>query len=703
MSQELHIKFSNKWPLDEYHSHLRQLLQQLLSLVNVKRCFAIITDDIHFPIYDRSYYESIGRNLCPSYMMHVNESQDLGRPGKSLELHLSAMKASDCDLYVITILNAGQVKRLLKYIYRNRSLNMQRKYILLHDSRLFVEDMLHLWSVFVECLFLKRLMDNSFTISTIAYPGILSGVLVAKQLATWSFGQRIQGSVFFIDKTKNLKGAQLPVAIAEHYPMVQLIRSSNVYQGVEIDIMNALAKALNFHPIYYNANVSDTMDWNDQQDQQNDYYDNETRLIDSLIIGEVSRHVARFAIGDLHLFQAYSHLVELSYPHNFECLTFLTPESTADNSWQTFILPFSGGMWAGVLLSLFVVGSVFYMISFLNAMLSNDGENNKKTFFRCLRWNRLKSEDRVDKNVWQRSSFRIALMRRRSTAVVKYRDIFDDYPNCILLTYSMLLYVALPRMPRNWPLRVLTGWYWIYCILLVATYRASFTAILANPAARITIDTLQELLYSHLPLSTELTENRQFFLDSSDSVAQQLGTSMNIMTHSNDMIARIAKGQCAYYDNEFYLRYLRSTDDSVSDAADAATTTNGVGSGSAALHIMHECVIQMPVVIALEKNSAIKEHVDTYIKYLAESGLIAKWLRDAIQRLPAEEEAPQEALMNLRKFWSSFVALIIGYLIAICAILAENWHFRHYIMKHPMYDTYCPSLYYNFKRLYPDQ
>lgn len=135
-------------------------------------------------------------------------------------------------------------------------------------------------------------------------------------------------------------------------------------------------------------------------------------------------------------------------------------------------------------------------------------------------------------------------------------------------------------------------------------------------------------------------------------------------------------------------------------------------------------MVHMPVVLALEKNSPLKPRVDEKIRQLSEggkgaqkgarsgltklifnprAGLIAKWLKDAISRLPAEEQAPQEALMNLRKFWSSFVALGIGYLISICAILAEHWHFRHIVMRHPVYDVYNPSLYYNFKRLYPGE
>ncbi|KAH8379522.1 hypothetical protein KR009_005421 [Drosophila setifemur] len=674
---------STQHPLDGYHMHLKQLLHKILWAANVKRCFAVITDDLHYPIYDRLLFESVGRRVRPFFLMRVNVSEDLQRPPKQVALVLKAIKDSDCDMHLITILNGWQAQRFLRYIYSSRSLNMQAKFILLHDSRLFERDMIHLWSIFVGTIFLKWHLNDRFTISTIAFPGILSGVLVVKNIAHWETGKSVNGGVLFPDKTRDLQGTSMPVAISEHVPMVQWVNTSNSYHGVEIEIMNSLGKALNFQPVYYKPNQSEDSNWELDEGYGNVNSDeNETR-INSKLIDEAS-HSARFAIGNLHLFQAYLQHVELSLPHNFDCLTFLTPESSTDNSWQTFILPFSGAMWAGVLLSLVIVGTVFYAISFLNAILLSGGSTG---FFRFLRRNR---GDPMDPKIYRRVSFRIAISRYRpSKESRRSRDIFDDYANYILLTYSMLLYVALPRMPNNWPLRVLTGWYWIYCILLVATYRASFTAILANPSARVTIDTLEDLLNSHIPPSTGVTENRQFFLDATDEVARMVGEKMEVVSQSDDLTAQIARGLCAYYDNEFYLRYLRVADES-----------GGVGS---ALHIMRDCVVFMPVVLAMEKNSALKRRIDKTIQHLAEGGLIAKWLKDAVQRLPAEAPAQQEALMNLHKFWSSFVALGIGYVISILALLAERWYFRYFVMKHPMYDVLNPSLYYNFKRIYPDQ
>lgn len=45
------------------------------------------------------------------------------------------------------------------------------------------------------------------------------------------------------------------------------------------------------------------------------------------------------------------------------------------------------------------------------------------------------------------------------------KDIFDNFANCLILTYSMLLVVSIPKLPDRWSVRLLTGWWWIYCVL----------------------------------------------------------------------------------------------------------------------------------------------------------------------------------------------------------------------------------------------
>lgn len=100
----------------------------------------------------------------------------------------------------------------------------------------------------------------------------------------------------------------------------------------------------------------------------------------------------------------------------------------------------------------------------------------------------------------------------------------------------MLLVVSLPRLPQKWAVRILTGWYWVYCILIVVAYRASLTAILANPAPRLTIDTLQELANSPISCGVWGFENQRFFLTSTDEISQKLGKKIEIISNSEEAV-----------------------------------------------------------------------------------------------------------------------------------------------------------------------
>lgn len=67
------------------------------------------------------------------------------------------------------------------------------------------------------------------------------------------------------------------MAIAEHVPMVYWNRPTNRYKGVEIGIVKALAKALNFEPVYYAVNETEAGEW------EQSAHSNETHLEKGLI------------------------------------------------------------------------------------------------------------------------------------------------------------------------------------------------------------------------------------------------------------------------------------------------------------------------------------------------------------------------------------------------------------------------------------
>lgn len=316
-----------------------------------------------------------------------------------------------------------------------------------------------------------------------------------------------------------------------------------------------MGQALNFIPDFYESFDSEQQRWGKKL--SNGSY---TGLIGEIvscilltfknlyfvyhIIFKISSS-ALIAIGDLHVFTAYGAVLDFSAPHSYDCLTFLTTEAAQDISWKTFIQPFSFNMWLGVLLSLFLVGSVFYILSFLHALLLTNRKGTLRIgphyFFNIFR--KQKSVGKINIKRYRNVKFLSYLNRMKVSP--KNEDIFDSYPNCILLTYSMLMYVSLPKIPKNWPLRILTGWYWIYCILITVSYRASFTAILANPAPKITIDTLEELLNSRLTLTVGSEENKKLFDNAFDNILKELGTHTDIIDNIEAVVKQTVCKVCS--------------------------------------------------------------------------------------------------------------------------------------------------------------
>ncbi|XP_054744500.1 ionotropic receptor 21a [Anastrepha obliqua] len=633
---------------DTPHKNLHHLLNELLASSRIERCFVIITDNAYQHLYDYQFFAN-QRSPRAYYFVKVPPAEDLLAPNYQTVRVLKQIRAQNCEFMFVTLLNGLQVQRLLRFVEKHRLLNLQQRYVVLQDTRLLGAEMWYIWSNMISTVFVKPVEKQRFLLSTIAYPEILNGLVVTKRLMVWEKGKRIKINQLYQDRTSNLKGFSLPVVIFEHVPMVKHSADNASFVGLEVEILKTLGVKLNFLPRFYETNDAAFEHWGKKL--PNGSY--------SGILGAMANRSARIAIGNLHMFKLYASVMDLSWPHSFECLTFLTPESSQDDSWRTLIQPFSGSMWAGVLLSLFIVGTVFYVMSSLHAILL---ERRIRHARRIQNWREWHS---------------------------KGLYLFDEYSNCLLFTYSMLMYVSLPRLPRTWSLRVLTGWYWLYCILLTVIYRASLTAILANPAARITIDTLEELSKSYVTSSAWVDENKKLFVEAFDEVAQEIGRKMEIVDNIETVTDHITKGEYAYFDNEYFLRYLRMK---------GAQRREEQQFTEVVLHIMRQCVIQMPVALGLEKNSPLQPNVNKYLRRLSEGGLIAKWLKDAIAELPAEERTPQEAVMDLPKIWSSFVALGIGYFLGILAIAGEWLHNEYVVRKHPLYDVYNKNLYYNFKR-----
>ncbi|XP_076250217.1 ionotropic receptor 21a-like [Rhynchophorus ferrugineus] len=644
-----------------------------------------------------------------SFIM-INIDDNIDEPDvNGTENSLIMAREHGCKMYIIFLENGQLVKKLLKFGDKYRLFDTNSKYIILYDHVLFQKDTFYIWKRLINVIFIKKYESKNkvylknksvwFEITTVPYPMNAEGILVPRRLDIWTNNKFRKDPDFFKDKTLNLKNETLKVVTFAHIPgtvktnnsLDQRIRAlfqsktNQFYSGTEVEILKTVSQYMNFHCNVYEAENADIELWGNQM-----FDNNYTGLL-----GEMLNRKADIALGDLYYVPFVLYIMDLTIPYNTECLTFLTPESLTDISWKTLILPFSPLMWALVVLCLLISSSIFHYLAkfhlYIHRAESDKGKRTEKheqesKIFKKQLFNNLSlcsQIKKVDPNT------KYALLREQYIEIKDKDGLyqFSELTNSLLYTYSMLLLVSLPKLPIGWSLRVLTGWYWLYCLLVVVTYRASMTAILSRPMPRVAIDTLEELIDSKLTYGGWGEINRHFFESSPDEMIRRIGD--NFETVDNDELAmdKVIRGKFAFYENTYFLkeavvkRQLKFQKNS-SKYTDHNNTSDirSLIQTDRNLHIMKDCIINMPVSLGLQKNSPLRFRMDKLIRRVVEGGLVQKWLDDVMQKILRDKVEPKpdaKALMSFRKFYGAVVVLVIGYVVGIFVLIGEIFHHRY--------------------------
>ncbi|XP_068629684.1 glutamate receptor ionotropic, kainate glr-3 [Battus philenor] len=657
------------------NKELRSVVVDLFSVIvrdDDVTCATIISDEVYLNVFDETLFRKA--RTMPFVFIVVAEHEDLLSPNYLTLKSLQQARKDGCSVYVIVLANGLQAGRLLRFGDRHRLMDTRAKYIMLHDIRLFNQKLHYLWKRIVNVVFLREHGKNIrnetwFDLSTAPFPYPINEVVITRKVDVWRNGKFHFKTDVFADKTKNLNGEVLNVVYLEHLPSVVVSKTNeSKVGGVEIEILNTIAAKMNFKPKLYQPINWETSKWG--QKQPNGSY--------SGLLGEMVSGKADIAVGNLQYTSQYQELTDLSIPYSAQCWTFLTPESTTDNSWMTLILPFKLNMWIAVLLVLLGTGSIFFGLA---------------RYYMYLMDYRGKIEEENSLAVQKKD----VTIETTSTGLY----LFGEITNSILYTYGILLVVSLPKLPFGWSIRLLTGWYWLYCILLVVSYRASMTAILANPTPRVTIDTLKELSDSKIKCGGWGIETKKFFEKSLDYIGHDLAKRFELIDDPDFAIKRIARGDLAYYNSKNYLKYLTVKNKININTRIYNYTLNSTDkiNMDKNLHIMTDCVVNIPVSIGFHKNSPLKPLADVYLRRIVEVGLVEKWLNDVMHHIKTLERNDEEvkALMNLKKLHGAFIALAIGYFISTICLISELMHWQFVVKKDPQFDIYSLDLYYRNK------
>lgn len=439
------------------------------------------------------------------YILSIIDSEafdvDDIEPSDKVVAMLNVMKSEKCDYYIILIINGIQMIGLLRYADHHRLFSPNAKFIMLHDYRLFTPENHYLWKRLINVIFIRK-NQVLYELSTVPFPSTIKGVYVSKIVNYFIPPNRFLKKTELFDdkKSQQINGNFMNVVVYSHAPAIMKDynndgnKSQVHYTGLEIELINAIGSKMNFNLQFYEAIDSETEKWGRQLAGGN--YTG--------LLREMNEARADIALADLYHTMYNYEVMDLSYPYTIQCLTFITPEILGDNSWKALILPFRLNMWIGAFLSLFFIIIVFWLFS--NFYIFIDNENYVQ----------------------------INSATGKKTLI---KDLFDDFSACIIYPYSMILLVSLPTLPNRWSIRLLTGWWWLYCVLLIVAYRASLTSILANPQPRLTIDQLETLANSRIKCGAWGEQNRNLFITSSDPIAQKIGSKLENIDVAEDGVS----------------------------------------------------------------------------------------------------------------------------------------------------------------------
>nr|XP_031828917.1 ionotropic receptor 21a-like isoform X2 [Nomia melanderi] len=646
--------FYKDYECEKSDENLKLLVKKIVGeIIEQENCIVFVTDSVYRTFADIVHVQS---SPTSKYEIALRDKEQFSRPRK-------------------------QIQRML--VDKNeRLINTRGLFLLLYDHRLFQPNLHYLWNRIINVLFIRqynayrhrsgeKVFKKRIDLYSVYFPSQGKRITFTKYIDTWYHNKLRYSINHFIKKTSNLRKKHLRVAVFEHIPSVteksrayynKTSNNNSEALGIEFELIQIISKAMNFKPKYYMPKNIAFERWGTRGGNQT-----YTGLTNEAMQGK-----AAFYLGDLHYTLHHLKYFDLTIPYNTECLTFLTPESLTENSWMLLILPFKLYTWIALLFTLVLGGIAFHFLSL-----------SYKKYISLYK---------------NKMHIQTTFMEKE----IKSLYLFTEIQNSILYTYGMLLQVSLPNLPNPWAVRVFIGWWWVYSILVAVAYRGSMTATLANPVARVTIDTLGQLAKSSIQAGGWNKEDKDFFLISSDFNSQKIGKKFQLIVNEKEAIEKVANGSFCYYENYYFLRNARVKKQiHEKQQRDNGTTRNELLKHN--LHIMEECVVNMPIALGMEKNSPLKPHVDALIRRIIEIGLVEKWLSDVmewskIMEIRQETES-EKALVNLHKLQGAFIAIVTGYLLAFMILVGEILHWRYIVLKDPKFDKYHLDTFYNISNI----
>ncbi|KAK8405662.1 hypothetical protein O3P69_001863 [Scylla paramamosain] len=259
----------------------------------------------------------------------------------------------------------------------------------------------------------------------------------------------------------------------------------------------------------------------------------------------------------------------------------------------------------------------------------------------------------------------------------------------LLHTWGMLLEDPPVRTPSNTTGQMLVGWWWLFCLLLTASYRSSLIAHLSVPTTPPPIDTLKQLL--SVPGATWGIEpgfglGWDWFKLNQNPEVQAMFRTLQVMDMA-DQMPQVLKGRHAFFTWKYYIKTI---------VASRYTNLQGV----TPIHMGLEEFVPGSTGWGVRKGLPFLPPMDRIHDRLVEAGLVNHWLDELFETAmkkarkeaaAAQEEAErkgekvdtsllsddesgkrEQLVLTLNHLQGAFYLLLLGVGVASLLLVGEN-------------------------------
>ncbi|XP_050717496.1 ionotropic receptor 21a-like [Eriocheir sinensis] len=411
-----------------------------------------------------------------------------------------------------------------------------------------------------------------------------------RAVLTWHGGDLTEAPNLFPDKLADFRGYQMRV-VTFHFPPRIFMKegekgSKPMLYGVDIEVVRALEKALNFSVEFHRPSDGEMWGW----EQENGSWTG--------LMGDLQRRKADLGVADLYIMEQYFTIIDMSVEYDIEYLCFVNPVPGPLPQWIALSLPFPVETWAAIILTVAAGMILFAGVGKVGALVEQGVKHTTNDMEEIDTTNQPTESRRQNRALWDEQWF----------AAVS---------NSSLLLFGCVMNTSWCRVPRSQHLRLFIAVWSLSFVILAVAYRGSLVSHLTVPKEQPPLDTHRQLFASGKDVGSIGYTLKRVMEKNADPYVRRLAERYIHVSSTDQGLQWTVQDQFSFLESRGFLDYtiaVHYTDPK----------------GRASLHVMREYIAPFGIGLAYPKFVPYIPKFNTVIRRLTEAGLAKKWMADII-------------------------------------------------------------------------